>query len=308
MAAEEEEEEKTPRELAEEIRPITFLSRAALIDEGIRARHIAHLVANGELIRLRNGRYVKTGMSVDLVRAGRLGARLDCISLLRAIGIFVHTHDRLHVQVEHGSTRLPAPDESVVRHWRRSSRDRGHLTADVVEALAQSFRCQSLREAIATLDSAWHHGVVDEEKVKRVFDLLPRRYRRLRALLDRRAESGPESLMRLMLRGLGCHVDVQVEIRGVGRVDFVVDGWLIVECDSKKYHEGWDNEKRDRRRDFAAAAQGYVTIRPIAEDILYNPEKVLAMLKQVLAHPPYRIDVQNSAMRGGVGRGGWEMW
>ena len=35
--------------------------------------------------------------------------------------------------------------------------------------------------------------------------------------------------MRLMLRGLGCQIEVQVVIPGVGRVDFVVDGWLIVE-------------------------------------------------------------------------------
>jgi len=289
--------EKTPLELSEELLPLTFLSRDALIEAGLRSRDISHAVAAGELIRLRNGRYVRTGLHADILRAGKLGARLDCLSLLRAMGVFVYTHEKLHVQVDANAARLPTPDDDVTRHWRTTSHDRAHLCADVVGALAQSFRCQGLREAIATLDSAWHHGIVDDEKNSAVFALLPRRYQRLRTLLDKRAESGPETLMRLMLRGIGCRFDVQVKIRGVGRVDFVVDGWLIIECDSKAHHEGWEKQKEDRARDMAAAALGYTTIRPLAEDILYRPDHVLTLLKAVVAHPPLRQGVQNSGHR-----------
>ena len=100
--------------------------------------------------------------------------------------------------------------------------------------------------------------------------------------------------MRLMLRAKGAHIDVQVKLRGVGRVDFVVDGWLIIECDSKAHHEGWKEQRRDRRRDLAAAALGYTTIRPIAEDILYRPDEISAEIGRVLAHGP-----QFSRPRGG---------
>ena len=103
--------------------------------------------------------------------------------------------------------------------------------------------------------------------------------------------------MRLLLRGLGCHVDVQVAIRGVGRVDLVVDGWLIVECDSKAYHEGWEKQKEDRRRDLAAAARGYTTVRILAEDVLYRRDLVLERMKAVLAHAPAR-HVRHPASRG----------
>ena len=72
-------------------------------------------------------------------------------------------------------------------------------------------------------------------------------------------------LMRLILRSIGCVFDVQVVIAGVGRVDFVVNGWLIIECDSEEHHSSWADQKRDRRRDQAAAARGYATYRPIAE-------------------------------------------
>lgn len=145
------------------------------------------------------------------------------------------------------------------------------------------------RDAVATLDSAWHLGLITEIDIAEVFALLPRRYRRLRQLHDRRSESGPETLMRLLLRGLGRDVEIQVDIAGVGRVDFVVDGWLIIECDSKAYHEGWDAQRRDRRRDIAAAVRGYTTIRPLAEDILFNYEEILEQVRAILnAGPTFR--------------------
>ncbi|WP_054680942.1 DUF559 domain-containing protein [Microbacterium sp. No. 7] len=66
-------------------------------------------------------------------------------------------------------------------------------------------------------------------------------------------------------------------------MDFVVDGWLIVECDSKAHHEGWDRQREDRRRDLAAAALGYTTIRPLAEDLFHRPDIVLAAVRGLVA-------------------------
>ncbi len=86
-----------------------------------------------------------------------------------------------------------------------------------------------------------------------------------------------------MLRALGVPFEVQVVIDGVGRVDFVVADWLIVECDSDEHHSGWDRQRRDRRRDQAAAALGYATYRPIAEDIMWHPQRVRDALAGLLA-------------------------
>ena len=286
---------KTPSSLADDVLPVTFLSPQELAERGITRHQVASLIAAGRLVRLRNGRYADPGPHADLARAGRLGGRLDCISLLAALGVFVLHKKGLHVQFNHGASRLPPRPRGTVAHWRRSTAPRDALAADLVEALAQAVRCQSPRDAVATLDSAWHHGLVGEEEIAAVFARLPRRVRRLRGLLDRRSESGPETIMRLMLRGLGCSVEVQVRIPGVGRVDFVVDGWLIVECDSEAHHEGWKSQKRDRARDIAAARLGYTTVRPIAEDILYRRDRTLAAMKAVLAHPPRRASQQNSS-------------
>ncbi|WP_345801834.1 hypothetical protein AAIB33_01650 [Microbacterium sp. AZCO] len=262
--------------------PRTFLSRSTLLSGGLSRRHLDAQLTAGRLIRVRKGRYLTADTPADVVRAAKLGGRIDCVSLLHALGVYVLSHDTLHTQVTNGASRLPPPPEDVVRHWRPSSASPDDVTTPLVEALAQACRCQAPRDAVATIDSAWHLGLVDEDAVAEVFRRLPARYAAVRALVDKRAESGPETIVRLMLRALGCRIEVQVDLDGVGRVDLIVDGWLIIECDSKAFHEGWDAQKRDRRRDIAAARLGYTTIRPLAEDILYNRDRVLADLKAVL--------------------------
>lgn len=277
-----------------EVLAASFLSAQDLAERGI-SRHLRQrLVAEGQLGRLRRGRFTPAHLPDQLTVAGRLGGRLDCVSLLAMLGVFVRSAGSLHLQFEMGASRLPARPESVVAHWRRSHQPRNALATDIVGALAQACRCQSPRDAIASLDSAWNRGLVDEGAVNAVFALLPRRYRRLRGLVDRRAESGIETLVRLMLRSLGCHVDLQVRIDGVGRVDLLVDGWLIVECDSRAHHGDWSSHRRDRRRDLAAAAQGYTTVRLLAEDVLWRHDEVLGQLKAALSHPSPRPGPRNS--------------
>lgn len=243
---------------------------------------MAALVSAGAIVRVHNGRYVDARAHPALLEASRCGGRLDCVSLAAAVGVFVRSVAGLHVQFTPGTTRLPSRPSHVVAHWRPTAADRCDLAADLIEALAQACRCQPPRDSIATLDSAWHLGLVDETGIAEIFRRLPLRYHALRRLLDARSESGAETLMRLMLRGLGCDVELQVVVTGVGRVDMIVDGWLIVECDSRAFHEGWTAQKRDRRRDLAAAAQGYATVRPLAEDIYFHHDDVFTSMKAIV--------------------------
>ena len=153
----------------------------------------------------------------------------------------------------------------------------------VFVAYAPAHGSPRLRAAIATLDSALHLNLIDLEGLAEVFAVLPAKYRALRALVDGRAESRPETLMRLMLRGLGCNVEIQVVFPGIGRVDLLVDGWLVIECDSERYHSGWAKQEADRGRDLALAALGYTTLRPTATAIMWRPEEVRAAVRGLLA-------------------------
>lgn len=257
--------------------PLQTFTYAELRAAGHARRRITRAVAAGELIRVRRGSYVVAGAHRDHLRAARAGGALGCTSLLASLGVFVHSTEQLHIVVPQGASRLGPRPRGVIRHWRRRAE------SPVVAALAQACRCQNPSMAVATLDSAWHRGLIAEEDLAHIFSLLPQRYRVLRALVDRSAESGPESLVRLMLRRLACSFRTQVAIDGVGRVDFLVDGWLIVECDSREFHGDWSVRRRDYKRDLAAARRGYTTLRINAEDILYDRDAVFHALRAVVS-------------------------
>lgn len=263
--------------------PVVF-SRMDLISRGLRGRDITRALKLGKLTRLRRDRYALPALDEGVAEAVRVGGRLSCLSLLHLIGVFVHVCNGLHVHVIPGTSRIRPPlSEATVLHWSSWSRQPGpRHVVPLVDAVSQAIRCQSPRAAIATLDSVLHHGLLTRADLSSIFARLPARYRSLLALVDASAASGPETFMRLILRGLGARFETQVLIPRVGYVDFVVNGWLIIECDSRKFHEGWQKQVEDRRRDIAAARQGYVTIRPLAADIMGDGAYIRGLVSDVL--------------------------
>lgn len=269
---------------------------AELRADGLTRGRISAAVRAGLLIRTRRGFYVAPSTPDAIVRAGRVGGRLTCLSLLVLLGVFVLHTDRLHVHMARNASRMRSPHSRTTRLESRSRRGvrlhwmplidevgRDSTCVSVIDALAHAVLCQAPRAAIATLDSALHLGYVTSVEIAEVFRVLPAKYRALQPLLDARAESGPETLMRLLLRGLGCRTELQVEFDGVGRVDLVVDGWLVIECDSREFHHDWEQQMRDRDRDLALAALGFVTLRVTAAQIMYRQDEVLQAVRGLLA-------------------------
>ena len=270
-------------------------TRAQLLAGGMSRRGLARAVAQGSLLRVRRDRYMAAGASELLRQAVRIGGRLTCVSLLQLLSVFVFANDALHVHIPRGMSRLRSAADAKRRLEPRQARTaRLHWLplvcaeeitdscVGVVDALAHAVLCQPARHAIATLDSALNKGLIQLADLAEVFSALPPRFTVLRALVDGRAQSGPETLVRLMARSLGCRVDLQVQFDGVGRVDLVLDGWLVVECDSKEFHESWRQQVKDRNRDLALAALGYATLRLTAAQIMYRPDEVLAALRGLL--------------------------
>lgn len=269
-------------------------TRSSLIRAGMTSRDITAAVRSGAIIRARQDRYLRADAPGSLVEAVRVGGRLGCVSLLAVLGVFVFDSSILHVHMTRGASRMrsaSAPRQRLdARNQRRTTRLHWHALRDtpsagcvsVIDALIHAVRCQSPRHAIATLDSAIHHGLIGIERLPEVFAALPRRFQVLRGFLDARAQSGPETLVRLIALSLGFRVDLQVEFDGVGFVDLVLDGWLVVECDSREFHSSWEQQLKDYRRDKALAQRGYCVLRLTAADILYQPEAVLASLRGLL--------------------------
>ncbi|MFE7846648.1 endonuclease domain-containing protein [Microbacterium sp. NPDC057407] len=233
----------------------------------------------------------------DLIQAVRVGGRLTCLSLLRLLDVFVFASDRVHVHLPGNAARLRSatvagrplaarPDRDARLHWAPLLHpdEARSAVVGVVDAVIHAIRCQAPRYAIATLDSALNRGVIERTDLNDIFHALPAKFRALRRFIDGRAQSGPETLVRLMVLGLGCSVDLQVQIDGVGFVDLLVDEWLVIECDSRGFHDSWEQRRKDYRRDLTAATLGFVTLRLTAEDILYRPDAVLSALRGVLVH------------------------
>ena len=273
-----------------------ILTRLDLLDLGFSPKTITKGVREGTITRLRRDRYVLTDESDRVRTAVRIGGRLTCVSAIAEISrdAFVFAEDHIHVHAERRSSRLRSADDPKNR-WSRAGATGvrvswgdlteppagRHLVA-IVDSVRVLIRCRPEREAVATLDSLLRMGLITMPQVREAVASLPARCRRILALLDPRAESGPESLMRLILCDLGVEFSLQVKIVGVGRVDFVVDGFLIIECDSKAFHQGWEKQRQDRMRDLAAAAQGYFTLRVLAEDLLYRPQRVADAVRGLL--------------------------
>jgi hypothetical protein len=96
------------------------------------------------------------------------------------------------------------------------------------------------------------------------------RHSHLRAL----PECSSGVLLRVALRWVGYHRTTQASIRNVGDVDLRVDywcrrlvstagvdGWFVLVCDRKKYHDGPSHQGDDRRRDGEAALARLGTAR-----------------------------------------------
>lgn len=260
---------------------------------GATRAEVRSALAEGVLVRARRNVYLYGSAPQAVREAQRVGGRLDCVSAIAEAGIFVLDKNGLHDQVEPERSRLRSPHSRVTRlsatqgvvvHWRACAAGSLH-TVPIVEALAAAVRCQPPRAAIATLDSASFTGAIDADGLAEVFELLSARYQVLRPLTDARAEAGSETIARLLLRGNGFDVRVQVQIDGVGRVDLVVDDWIVVECDSRAHHGGWEAQERDRVRDLRLAERGYVVLRPSARLIFSEPEILARAVAGLRQHP-----------------------
>lgn len=273
----------SPNELARRVFVPTVFSRQDLLNRGFTGRSITTSLKSGLLIRLRRDRYVRAGAPDDIAVAARIGGRITCLTLLRMLGIFVLAATGVHLQVSHNSSRFAHGRAAGSRvHWANTAGHEFLHVTSIAEAILHAMRCQEPRAALGTLDSLLHHRLVSEEQLTSIFRGLPPRFHALLRLVDPSAESGPETFVRLMLRALGVSYETQVWLKGVGRVDFIVDGWLIIECDSREFHEGWKKQQEDRRRDIAAARLGFVTIRPLAADILYDSSSVQQTLSRII--------------------------
>lgn len=92
--------------------------------------------------------------------------------------------------------------------------------------------------------------------------------------------------MRLRIRRWGWRVRTQVGVVGTGRVDLLIDDWLIIETDGRANHEESALRHRDLVRDATAATRGHPTLRFDYAMVLHDGERVERAIVETMLRRP----------------------
>ncbi len=251
---------------------------------GVSPWEIDRGVDEGRVLRVRRGVLALPSAPTDFVMAVDEHARLTCISAAVHYGLW-----RILDPVQVHLSRPDATSSACVNHRRRSVAVHPRLPlVGLVDVLVHVLQCRPEEESVAVVECALlRHDLRGSLEGR----LQGRRNGKARAALAKvecTADSAIEVVARLLLRGAGLDVRPQVQIQGVGRVDFLVEGFLIVEIDGAAYHSDRQAFRRDRLRDNTAVIEGYTVLRFTFEDVVLQPEGLLVVVLRALGRRPIR--------------------
>jgi very-short-patch-repair endonuclease len=261
-------------------------SRLRLLGVSEHAVRIA--VSSGRIKQVARGGYALPDAPSALITAVALGGVTSHHSAARLHGLAVWDAPVLpHVTVPRGSSRTAT--DAVVH---TSALGRGDVEAwrpvtSLRRTLVDCGRALPLPEAVTVLDSATHIGLIECRELQAIAAGArgpgSANLRLAVRHLDPDAQSALESVLRILLLACGADVRSQVLIPGVGRVDFLINGWLVIEGDGFEFHADRQSYRDDRRRATALLTGGYALLRFSWEDVRFRPawviDQVLAALR-----------------------------
>lgn len=253
--------------------------------------HLAAAVSAGTVLRISRGTYALPGADPAVVTAYVHRARLGCASAAHFLRLDVLTPPTLpHLSVPR--SRGATPSAARNRHPARLHREdlgaaRGDERWPVVtlpQALARMLLCQPAHHALVTIDSALARRLVTPGDVLAALPARAPVHARLTLdLADGRAQSPIETIARLALRAAGFQVEPAHHVEGVGYVDLLVEGCVVVELDGFAYHSRRVEYRNDRRRDRALVALGLTVLRFTYEDVISTPGRLATDVRAALA-------------------------
>ncbi|MBO0983323.1 type IV toxin-antitoxin system AbiEi family antitoxin domain-containing protein [Rathayibacter sp. SD072] len=259
-------------------------SRAALVESGMSTRRLAAAVADGALVRGRRGQYASPRLPPEVLTAFRIGGRLGATDAARSHGLWVLRSPQLHVHVVPNAARIGAP-RGVRLHWDPAWPDDEPLRVSPPHSLLQLGRSVGVEDMLVAVESAREQRLVSRDDLVELRRLCPVRLHEVLDFCRDDAQSGLESLARWRLHLLGITAVAQAWIPGVGRVDLLIGRSLIVELDGRSTHD-FEN---DRRRDTAAAVDGYVTLRFSAAQVLTRWPEVERAIVTAISRGLHRL-------------------
>lgn len=254
---------------------------------GVSRHGLAVAVRQQRVRRVGHGCYALPGVDPLTVAALRLGGVLSCGSAAVSHGLPLLTTGGLHLTVRRSWSHAQFP--RVIVHRRDLAPDEHDgLRTTLLRTALDCAREFSLRDGVVVLDAALRAGLDPaglRANASRAAGRGAAAARRAVQAADGRAESPLETCLRLLAATFG-RVEPQVAIPGVGRVDLLLDGWLVLEADGFEHHSNRASYRTDRRRANALAELGYPLLRFSYEDIVHRPGYVSATIAAVLQGRP----------------------
>lgn len=261
-----------------------LVTTAELRRSGLTRSRIGAAVRAGAIARMRRGTYAVRGTCASMREAARHGGVLGCVSAARHLGLWTLATDGVtHVWLRADGHRLAHDGCRCVDHWDAAPSPGPLAPASVPRILRQIWLCRGVEEFFVAVESALHLGMLapaGRAWLRRACGGLAR------TALDvagKDSESGLESLLRWRLRDTGVSLRAQVDVVGVGRVDFLLGDRVILEADGAEHHGSAPARHRDLLRDANAAAWGYVTLRFDYAMIVHDWDTVRAAIDGLVA-------------------------
>lgn len=251
---------------------------ATLRKAGYTDRSIRVAIEAGRMRRLRHGVVALPGAAPDLVAAVLANGLLSCASASVHHRLWrLHEPVAVHLLCLHGAAR-----DAVVHRESVVAQDIPWPVAGLTDVLLHGLRCLPEVESAIMVESALLQGRTSLDYLR---SHLPGNRngaaRRVLDLVDGTADSPIEVVARLLFRSEGIFVETQVDLPGIGMVDFLLEGFLIVELDGATHLES-RQVKKDRLRHNASTLDGYAVLRYGYAQVVYHPQQIVEEVWQAL--------------------------
>ena len=245
--------------------------------------------------RIRPGWYAAPGADAGAVAAVKSGGSLTCVSLLSTLpSVWVPRGDgHLHVRL-----RDPKPPAAGIRHHVLPGPRVPVLRAtdDPSVAVTCAVKCLPRHDTIAIVDTMLATTVLEPHEAKSALLAAGSAGRNLLPLVNPSVDSGLESHMRSLLVSARIKFEVQVIIRDVGRVDFLVGDCLVIEVDGYEFHSK-DAFEHDRSRDAILHQLGFTVIRFSYNQVMNRPRHVVDTVLAAMAAGRHKWRKSNAHWR-----------
>ncbi|MDN4484206.1 endonuclease domain-containing protein [Demequina lignilytica] len=239
----------------------------------------------GAVLRMSPGVYAIPGAPPAAVARAAYRAQSTCLTACAEVGLQLPPDAPArtpHLAIPRDRNTGPRGERPAAVLHRVSTFEPGRARVRVLDAIDIAYECTDRMGQLVLLDQALRRRMLSLRDIGAMRRTPAARRRWLARLADPRAESLIETITRAALAMAGLTVEPQVWIDGVGRVDMVVAGRVVVEVDGRAYHSDPGAFREDRRRDRALVALGFTPLRFTYADVVGALDSIVADVRAAL--------------------------